>query len=120
MYGKIENWRIIKFRIPLEINNITQIPKFYLVFYDKKKEILASQGWFSHIPRIINGYYISESYILKQDDKRFDIYQYNKSVEIDFEKKYCWELQKRNKSNINLFYRRRVRLWIEFIVSWKY
>ena len=95
MYGKIENWRIIKFRIPLEINNITQIPKFYLVFYDKKKEILTSSGWFSHIPRIINGYYISESYILKQNDKRFNIYQYNKSVEIFFEKNYCWELQKR-------------------------
>jgi hypothetical protein len=74
------------------------------VFYDKKKEILASQGWFSHIPRIINGYYISESYILKQNDKRFNIYQYNKSVEIFFEKNYCWELQKRYKSNIKYIF----------------
>ena len=97
MYGIIEKGRIIKFNIPIDSENII---KFYIRYMDLEIEIFTSLGYYTHIPPINNGYYISENYIMKFIDNRFHIFKYNKFLEVEFEKLFCAQLKQRNKSYI--------------------
>ena len=97
MYGVIEKGRIIKFNIPIDSQNII---KFYISYDGLKIEIFTSLGYFTHIPPVNSGYYISENYILKYIDNRIHIFLHNKKLEIEFEKNFCDQLKIRNKSNI--------------------
>ena len=94
LYGIIEKGRIIKFSIPIDSNNITLIIRFYISYMDSEIEIFSSLGYFTHIPPIYDGYYISENFILKFINNRFYIYTYNKTLEMEFEKKFCQQLKK--------------------------
>ena len=56
--------------------------------------------FFTRIPIINNGYYISGNYILKLVDKRLTIFQYNENLEESFEDEYCKQLKKEGKSSL--------------------
>lgn len=123
MYGLTQKGRIINFEIPLGITTTPTIFYFYLTYKDITTEILTSSGWFSHIPPILNGYYISGNYIIKYVGNRLTIFPYNKKTEIKFEKLYCYELQKRRKEYIvklrkhiknryQIYHYRKYEIWI--------
>ena len=114
MYGVIEKGRIISFEIPLEKKNELQILYLYISYLHKNIEIFPSLGMFSHIPPISNGYYVSENYIIKFIEKRIYIFNYNKKLENEFEKQYCYELKKKKKGYIikirdHIKYRRKIK-----------
>ena len=73
MYGIIEKGRIVTFDIPLEHIDM-QIFQFYISYNHIVFEIFPSLGWFTHIPPINNGYYISENYIAKIVNKSLTIF----------------------------------------------
>ena len=100
MHGIIEKGRIIEFYIPLKKNIKKQIIKFYLSIFGQNREIFTSTSLYSHIPPYSNGYYISDNFIIKYIDKRLIIFKYNRNLEIEFEYKYCNELQRRNKHSL--------------------
>ena len=99
IYGIIEEGRIVSFDIPLENINI-QIFHFYISYDDKIIEIFPSLGWFTHIPSIKNGYYISNHYIAKYINKRLTIFINNKKLGKLFEKQYDEQLKKEGKDYI--------------------
>ena len=123
MYGVIEKGRIVTFDIPLQNNNI-QIFHFYISYNDIIFEIFPSLGWFTHIPPIINGYYVSDNYIVKYINKSLTIFSNDKRLVELFEKQYCKQLKKEGKNYIinlrkeNIKYRNKYnkkKIWICFI-----
>jgi len=98
IYGIIKKGRIVHFEIPLNLQNNSQIISFHISYNNFNRELRTSLGWFSHLPSISNGYYVSDNYILKYIENRFVIYDYNKNLVTYFEKLYCRELQKLKKS----------------------
>ena len=96
LYGIVEKGRIITFDIPLKYIDI-QIFNFYISYNDFIIEIFPSLGWFTHIPPIKNGYYISSKYIVKYIYKRITVYKYKDNLIKLFEEKYLKELKKQNK-----------------------
>ena len=99
MYGNIEKGRIVNFDIPLQNTNI-QFFHFYISYNEKIIEIFPSLGKFTHIPPIINGYYISENYIVKYINRSLTIFINNKNLVKIFEKQYIKQLKKEGKINI--------------------
>ena len=99
MFGLIDKGRVMTFNIPLEKDRITVI-KIYLFFKNKIIEIFPSLGYFTHIPNVKNGYYSTKNFIIKQIEKRITVYQYNKQLENNFEKKYYLELHNLSKDYI--------------------
>ena len=65
IYGLMQKGRIVIFEIPLNHSDIVQILSFHILYQDSEREINTSLGWYSHIPPIYNGYYISNNYIIK-------------------------------------------------------
>ena len=63
-------------------------------------KLLTSQGYFTNIPSLQDGYYISENYIIKIINRRINLYHYNRDLEKCFEKKYCLQLEKLGKRKI--------------------
>ena len=99
MYGNIIKGRIVVFNIPIEIKKI-QILQFFISLYGYDLEIFPTLGWFSRIPSLLNGYYNSGKYIIKLNNKRINIYQYNDELKETFEEQYIEELTKIKKNNI--------------------
>ena len=60
---------------------------------DNKVEIFPTLDSFSHIPPLSEGYYVSEKFIIKNEERRLNIYQYTKELELSFEQKYCEQLK---------------------------
>ena len=85
MFGIIEKGRIVTFDISLEHIDM-QIFHFYISYNNIIFEIFPSLGWFTHIPPINNGYYISGNYIAKIVNKSLTIFINKKELEILFEK----------------------------------
>ena len=100
IYGLMQKGRIVIFEIPLNHSDIVQILSFHILYQDSEREINTSLGWYSHIPPIYNGYYISNNYIIKYIENRFVIFQYNKTLEMRFEKLYCQELKRIKKLSL--------------------
>ena len=118
IYGIIHKGKIIMYEIPLnQINNI-QILSFFMDYLGINFEILTSLGWYSHIPPISNGYYISNNYIIKFIQNRFIIYKYNKALEKKFENQYCDELR-RMKKNYLIKFRKKSKIYIDNIKNTK-
>ena len=97
MYGIIEKGRIIIFDIPLENISNTENIFFYITYMDLYIEIFPSLGWFSHIPPIQDGYYISEDYIIKYIDNRLVLFKYDEKLEFSSENLFCSQLKKTKK-----------------------
>ena len=101
MYGNNIKGRIVAFNIPIKIKE-NQLLKFFLSVNGYDFEIFPTLGWFSHIPRLLNGYYNSGKYIIKLIDKRINIYHYNEKLKEVFEEQYIQELKKAKKYNIDI------------------
>ena len=99
VYGTIEKGRIVTFDIPLKNFNI-EISHFYISYNDIIIEIFPSLGWFSHIPSIVAGYYISDNYIAKCINKRLTIFRNEEKIAKLFEKHFCEQLKKEGKDYI--------------------
>ena len=93
MDGIKEKGRIVIFDIHFENKESAQFIKFFIVYINIKIEIFTSLGLLSHIPPLINGYYVKGNTIVKFIENRFAILLYKKTIEIYFEKHYCLELQ---------------------------
>ena len=99
VYGIIEKGRNIIFDIPLE-NVKIQTFHFYISYDDRIIEIVPLLGWFTHIPSINNGYYISGNFVAKYIKKNLNIFIYNKMLTQSFENLYCKQLKKEGKNYI--------------------
>jgi hypothetical protein len=114
MFGVIEKGKIISFNIPIENKDI-QILYTFFSYMNNTLEILTTPGYFSGIPSLSEGYFISENYILKRSNNRLTLYKYNEYLEKYFEYQYCNQLKILDKSYIlNLrkslkAYRRRIK-----------
>ena len=124
LYGIVEKGKLLVFDIPLE-NKEEQTVNVYISYMNIHHEIFTTQGYFTHIPKIKEGYYISENYIIKMNKRRLMIFQYKEELENTFEQQYCSKLSELGKNNIinlrieNKQYRRRLKnglkkkeLWI--------
>lgn len=99
MYGIIEKGRIINFDIPLDNFN-KQIFHFYISYNETIIEIFPSLGWFTHIPAINDGYFISDNYIAKYINKSLTIFKNSNELSKLFEEQYCEQLEKKGKNYI--------------------
>lgn len=109
MYGTINKGRIVLFDIPFGLEPHPLVIKFYLSYNGVDSEIFTSFGFFSHIPPISNGYYISGNLLIKYLNKRLILFHYNKKLGMDCEKQYCEELNNINKNNI-IKIRKKIRI----------
>ena len=100
MNGIEEKGRIILFDINFDLTNLPLILYFFISYNGRISEIFTSLGFFSHIPPISHGYYISNNLIIKYLNKRLVLYQYSKKSHIIFEILYCKELIKIGKKQI--------------------
>ena len=99
LFGLIETGKIVIFDIPLtNLDNI--VISFNISFKNETYEILTSQGYFTNIPSLQDGYYISDNYIIKIINRRINLYHYNRDLEKCFERKYCHQLEKLGKTKI--------------------
>ena len=99
LFGVVERGKIIIFDIDLEIVE-KQVIHIYISYLEQNYEILTTQGYFSHLPSISDGYLIIENYILKIIDYKFTLYQYNEGLVNNFEQEYCERLKILGKNNI--------------------
>ena len=99
MYGMISKGRMVVFNIPIG-NKQKQILKFFLSYNGIDIEIYPSLGFFTHIPKVPDGYYNSGDYILKIIKNRITIFKYNINIELFFENLYRQQLEKINKTNL--------------------
>ena len=100
LYGVVIKGRTIKFEIPLykiKEQNQSQVLYMFISYLGNKFEIFPTLDLFSHIPPIPNGYYISDNYIIRIEEKRLDIYPNSKELKSSFEHKYCAQLKLINK-----------------------
>ena len=99
MYGIVNKGRMVIFDIIIEKNNEQNL-KFFISYMSKDIEIFPSIGAFIHIPPITNSYYISENYIIKNNNGYFTIYPYEKNLEKTLEHNYCIELERNRKEHL--------------------
>ena len=97
LFGVIEKGKVIIFEIPLD-NIEMQILHIYISFMEFQYEILTTQGYYTHIPSVPDGYYVSGNFIIKMINNRIIIYNYNNYIESYFEKLYCEQLLRLGKS----------------------
>ena len=100
MNGIEEKGRIILFDIPFDLKNLPLILNFFISYKGKVSEIFTSFGFFSHIPPISHGYYISNNLIIKYLNNRLLLYQYNEKLEFCFETLYCHVLKNKEKNQL--------------------
>ena len=92
LYGIVVKGRTVSFDIPLrKIDN--QVIYVYISYLGNISEVYPTLGYFSHIPTIPEGYFVSEGFIVKQEERRLNIYKYSKELENEFETKYCEQLK---------------------------
>lgn len=114
MFGVIEKGKLIIFNIPIE-NKEIQVLYIFISYRNNSCEILTTPGYFSNIPSLTEGYFISKNYIIKMNDGRLTLYIYNEYLEKYFENQYCNQLKILGKNYIiNLrndlkIYRRRMK-----------
>ena len=114
LYGVIEKGKLLIFDIPLD-NQKEQVVHIYISYMNFHYEIFTTQGYFTHIPKIKEGYYISENYIIKMINRKLHIFLYNEELENSFEHQYCAKLSQMGKNYIiklrkeNKKYRRRFK-----------
>lgn len=114
LFGNVEKGKLLIFDILLE-NREVQIIHFYISYMNFQYEIFTAQGYFSRVPKIKEGYYISENYIIKMINKRLNIFLYKEELENDFEQEYCLKLKELGKINLiklrieNKKYRRQIK-----------
>ena len=99
LFGFVEKGKIIIFDIDLEMVE-KQVIHIYISYLNQSVEILTTQGYFSHIPSISEGYLIAGNYILKIIDYRLTVYLYNEELVNIFEQQYCERLQILGKNSI--------------------
>ena len=99
LFGFVEKGKIIIFDIDLEMVE-KQVIHIYISYLNQSVEILTTQGYFSHIPSISEGYLITGNYILKIIDYRLTVYLYNEELVNIFEQQYCERLQILGKNSI--------------------
>ena len=87
MNGIVEKGRIIIFDIFIDLITSPIILYFFISYKGNMAEIFTSLGFFSHIPPINNGYYISENLIIKYFDNRLILFNYSTKLE-NFLKNY--------------------------------
>ena len=100
MNGIVEKGRIIIFDIFIDLITSPIILYFFISYKGNMAEIFTSLGFFSHIPPINNGYYISENLIIKYFDNRLILFNYSTKLENFFEKLYCKELKNKHKKQV--------------------
>lgn len=116
MFGVIEKGKIIIFNIPME-NKEIQVVNTFISYMNNSLEILTTPGYFSRIPSLSEGYFVSENYIVKMNNNSLTFYKYNEYLEKYFENQYSNQLKMLDKSKsyiINLrkevkFYRRKIK-----------
>ena len=91
LFGIVEKGKIIIFDIDLEIIE-KQVIHIYISYLNQTFEILTTQGYFSRIPSISEGYSVVGNYILKIIDYKLTIYLYNEELVNNFEQEYCERL----------------------------
>ena len=99
LFGIFEKGKIIIFDIDLELIEI-QVVHIYISYLNKSYKILTTQGYFSKIPSISEGYMIDGNYILKIIDNKLTLFLYNTNLANSFEEKYCKNLESLGKTNI--------------------
>jgi len=99
MYGVAVKGRIVVFDFTIEIKDQINL-QFFLSFQETIVEIFPALDQFTHIPPIKNSYYITENYIIKNDDKNLIIYPYKYDLQNSFELEYCLELKKLYKDHL--------------------
>lgn len=99
LFGLVDKGKIIIFDIPLE-NIEKQTIYIYISIKNNNYEIFPIQGYFTNLPLINNGYYVSSDYIIRIVEKRLTLYKYNEIIENSFENQYCNQLKKLRKYNI--------------------
>ena len=110
MYGRASKGRIVSFDIILDIKDQINI-HFFLSYCQTNIEIFPSFDTFTHIPPIKNSYYITKNYMIKNDVRNLIIQPYEITLQKQFEKEYCIELEYLNKYNL-------IKLRKE-IIEWK-
>lgn len=98
IYGIIEKGRVITFDIIINKKEIQNL-HFFITYMGNNIEIFPSFNSFTHVPPLINSYYIAKNYII-QNNKNLVIYLYNKNLELLLENQYCKELKKIKKEYI--------------------
>ena len=96
LYGCAIKGRIIYFDIILDIN-VKENILFYLSYRGTILEISTSLDLKSHLPHIEKSYYIHEKYILKNNNHKLTIYNYDSNLVKLFELEYRKELKKLKK-----------------------
>ena len=99
LFGLVDKGKIIIFDIPLE-NIEKQTIYIYISINNNNYEIFPIPGYFTNLPLINNGYYVSSNYIIKIVEKRLTIYKYNENIENSFEIQFCNQLKKLKKYDI--------------------
>ena len=99
MYGIVNKGRMVIFDIIIEKKDEHNL-KFFISYMGKNIDIYPIIGDFIHIPPIINSYYISGNYIIKNNNGNFTIYPYEKKLMKTLEYKYCIELEKNGKNHL--------------------
>ena len=99
LFGIVEKGKIVIFDIPLE-NIQEKVIHMYISYMNKNFEIFTTQGYFTHIPKVNEGYYISGNFIIKMINRKLVLYQYNEEIEELFEQQYCEKLNEIGKDYI--------------------
>ena len=99
MYGLAEKGRLIFFDLKIDIKDMQYI-HFYISYMNKNIEIFPTLGPLTHIPPIKYSYYVTEKYLITNNNKNLIIYPYNEYLAISLEIKYCSELRKQQKDKI--------------------
>ena len=98
MYGIIEKGRVVTLDILINKKEIQNL-HFFISYMGNNIEIFPSFSSYTHIPPLINSYYVTKNYIIK-NSINLVIYKYDKNSEILLENQYCNELKKIKKEHI--------------------
>ena len=96
MYGLITRGRIVIFDINLEQIDEQNL-HFFLSYMGKNIEILSSFRCLKHMPPLKNSYYISEKYIIKNNNGKLIVSLKNSELIQAFEHDYSLELKRQQK-----------------------
>ena len=99
MYGTIYKGRVVIFDIKLR-NKYEQKLRFFISYMGIDYEIFPFLGSFTHVTSVLNSYYVTRNFIVKNVNNSLLIFPYEEQLEIDFEEQYSLVLNNRNLTNI--------------------
>ena len=108
LFGTFDEGKVIIFNIKLE-EIFTHIIYMYISFFNISTEIFSNPGYLSRLPSIPDGYYISENYIIKMNNKRITLYPNTWNNANNFENLYLKQLNKLGLHNITKLRKRIIR-----------